>query len=289
MTRYFVPAGAFVRAKDVLPENYREKTNDITEHPAEATIVTLCGRRKDETRGWELLPDRKHVDTVFVYQPHERHLAWIAQMPSLKRLGILDPKAADFSALGQLKKLEALFIEDAMQLESLTFLAPLANLCALGIFDAKRLKDISGLESVPRLEELAILRGLWNALKVRTLKPIAALKSLARLRLTADVADGSLEPLMGLSKLEELDFNLLQPFEQVAKLSAYFPSTLCKYFADPYETFTNQRCRKDPSHTGIHVLKGRRDFCRDCHPQKLVDYLAKFEQIRTRTKRSGSW
>jgi hypothetical protein len=289
MTLYFAPDGAFVRAKDVLPENYRERTNDIAEYPAEATIVTLCGRGKDEMRGWELLPDLKRVETVFVYQPLEKHLAWIGRMPGLRRLGILNPKAADFTALGPLKQLEALFIEDATQLASLEFLSTLKGLRALGIFDAKRLADLSGLESVPRLQELALLCGIWNPLKVRTLQPIAALKSLTCLRLTADAQDGSLEPLRGLSKLEELDVNLLQPFEQVAKLSAYFPNTLCKYFAEPYETFTNQRCRKDPSHTGIHVLKGRRDFCRDCHPQKLADYLAEFERIRAQAKRSGSW
>ncbi len=287
MVRHFAPDSGFVRARDVLPEKFQQ-FQDVAEYPADARTLLLCGRRKDETRGWELLAGRKHVDSIFVYQPHEKHLAWIAQMPWLKRLGILNPKAADLSPLGALQKLEALFIEDASGLESLSFLAGLANLQALGILDAKRLKDLTGLETVPQLEELALQCGIWNPFKVRTLKPLAGLASLSCLRLTADTADGSLEPLKNLSALQDLDLNLLQPFEQVAKLAAFVPPRICKYLTEPYETFDAPRCGHT-SHTGIHVLKGRRDFCRDCHPQKLADYLAEFEQIRSEAKRRGRW
>lgn len=284
MTWHFPPG--FVRAHSVLPAGFREGPSDIADYPAEATALSLGGRKRDESRGWELLPERKLVDTVVVFQPQAKHLAWIARMPWLKRLGLMNPKTADLSALAPLGNLEALCIEDATSLVSLEFLRPLKRLRSFSVFDAKRLCDLSGLEGLTQLEELALQRGIWNAMKVDTLRPLAGLVSLRCLRMTAESADDSLEPLKNLTSLEELDLNLMYPLEQYAKLAAFLPAKICPVLGEPYATM-REMCRKDRSHTVILPAKGHRRFCRDCHPSKLDAYLAEFDAVRAETHRRG--
>lgn len=286
MNWHFPPG--FVRAHSVLPEDFREGPPDIADYPADATALSLGGRKRDESRGWELLPERKLVDTVVVFQPQARHLAWIARMPWLKRLGLMNPQTGDLSALAALENVEAFCIEDANSLLSLEFLRPLKRLRALSVFDAKRLGDLSGIEHLPQLEELALQRGIWNAMKVATLRPLAGLKSLRCLRLTAEAADDSLEPLKNLTALEELDLNLMYPLEQYAKLSVFLPADICEVFAQPYVTM-REMCRKDPAHTVILPAKGHRRFCRDCQPSKLDAYLAEFHAFRAEAQRRGNF
>lgn len=287
MVRYFRPGLGLVRAREVLPEGYRAP-KDAAGYPDDATAMVLAGGRKSALRSWNELSNRRQVETLFVNQPHDEHIACVAKMPWLKRLGILQPKVADLSLLRELRTLECLFIEAATRLESIAFITELPELRALGIFDAKRLENLGGLESATQLEELALQCGIWNRFKVATLQPIATLKALTSLRLTAEAKDGSLEPLKNLTALEELDLNLLQPFEQVAKLAGFLPRQLCKYLSEPYEVFDRSPCGFE-SHQGIHVLKGRRDFCRDCHPGKLEQYLDEFERISAEARRRGTW
>jgi hypothetical protein len=289
MPKYFPGVAGLVRARDILPnpDRFRDYPS-VADYPADATAMLLCGRKKDETKGWELLPTRPLVDRVLLYQPCEKHLAWVARMPGVRRLGMLNPKATDYAALAQMRSLEALFIEDAARLESLDFLGELHNLRAFSVFDAQRLNDLSGLEGLTQLKELAIQRGVWNALKVRTLKPLAGLKSLTDLVLLAQSDDPSREPLRHLSALASLQLNLECPFEELAKLAAFFPQSLCSYFAEPYETAAGI-CRRDKSHTTILPAAGRRRFCRDCSPEKLDEYLTEFRHIRDETRSRGAW
>ncbi len=288
MLKYFRESFGLVRARDVLsnPDNFRQ-FDAVSDYPAGAREMLLCGRKKDETRGWELLPGYSRVNAVMGYQLQEKHLAMVAQMPGLQRLGLLNPKVDDFSALAAAKKLEAVFIEDATNLSTLSSFAQFRSLRALGILDAKRLNDLSGLESIPQLEELALQCGIWNALKVQTLQPLAGLKKLKILYLHAEVADNSFEPLRHLSSLQELSLNLQCPYSEMAKLAAFLPEKTCPYFAEPYSTANT--CRKAATHTVIVPAKGWSKFCKDCHPAKLDEYLAEFARIREDSRRRKAW
>lgn len=288
MPTYFRHSFSLVRARDVLsdPDHIRQYKS-VDEYPAGVTEMLLCGRKKDETRGWEMLPGQSAVEAVMVYQPQEKHLARLAEMPGLQRLGLLNPKLNDLSVLATAKNLQALFIEDATTLSELSSLAKLRGLRALGIFDAKRLKDLSGLEPIPQLEELAIQCGIWNDLKVRTLQPLASLTTLKSLYLHAETEDHSLEPLRHLTALNELGLNLQCPYDQIAKLAAFLPERICPYFAEPFAIANT--CPKDAAHQTIAPAKGWRKFCKNCHPAKLDEYLAEFTRIRDDSRRRGTW
>lgn len=288
MSKYFNDPCSLVRARDVLsdPGNFRQ-LDAISDYPAGAKEMLLCGRKKDETRGWELLPGYSRVNAVMGYQLQEKQLAMVAQMPGLQRLGLLNSKVDDFSALAAAKKLELVIIEDATSLSTLSSFSQFRGLRALGILDAKRLNDLSGLESIPQLEELAIQCGIWNPLKVRTFQPLASLKKLKSLSLHAESEDGSLEPLRHLSALKELSLNLECSYSEMAKLAAFLPERICPYFAEPYATANT--CRKDKTHTTIVPANGWPKFCKDCHPAKLDEYLAEFTHIRDDSRRRKAW
>ena len=285
--RYF-PHG-FVRARDIAGEDFQwREFASVSEHPANTTAMMLCGRGKDETAGWESVAGRREVETVFYFQAHDRHLQALAGMSWLKVLGLLQPKSADLTAVSSLENLEALFIEDATKLETLEFARPLKSLRALGVFDAKRLNDIAALRELTGLEELALQRGIWNAMKLRSLKPIATLTGLKCLRLTAESEDRSLEPLRQLTALEDLDLNLLYPMEEYARLAAFLPEDICPVFEEPYEKIDGL-CRRNEAHTTILPAGTLKRWCHDCNPQKLEEYLAEYDRIRDTASSRSAW
>lgn len=288
MPKYFRDSFGLVRARDVLSNpDHIAQFAAVSDYPVGTKEMLLCGRKKDETRGWELLPGMPSVESVMAYQPREEHLELLAQMPNLRRLGLLDPKLPDFSVLAAGKRLEVVFVECAANLSELRSFANLRHLRALGIFDAKRLKDLSGLESIPRLEELAIQCGITSALKVKTLQPLASLTTLKVLYLHADCDDGSFEPLRHLTSLDELSLNLQCPYSEMAKLAAFISEQVCPYLGEPFAK-TNT-CPQDASHDLLIPARGWRKFCKDCHPKKLGEYLAEFARIREDSRRRGAW
>lgn len=288
MPKYFRDPCGFVRARDALSNpDHVPQLAAVSNYPAGTQEMLLCGRKKDETRGWELLPGMPGVEAVMAYQPREEHLERLAQMPDLRRLGLLNVKLEDFSVLAAAKKLEVIFIEDATNLSSLRSFASMRRLRALGIFDAKRLTDLSGLESIPRLEELAIQCGITNCLKVQTLQPLARSTTLKVFSFHAECDDGSFEPLRHLTSLDALSLNLQCPYAKMAKLAAFVPEQVCAYLAEPFTVINT--CPQDASHSVIIPARGWRKFCKDCYPKKLDEYLVEFARIREDTRRRGAW
>ena len=279
----------FVRARDIVSEDYKwEVITSLDECPLDADAIFLSGRGSDQTRGWETLPDRTRISTVMYFQAQRKHLEVVARMPSLKRLSLLQPKEADISPIAALNCLEVLFIEDATKGESLEFVRPLRNLKALGVFDAKRLVDISGIEDLTGLDELGLQRGIWNAMKLKTLQPLSGLTGLSCLRLTAESEDNSLEPLRNLSNLQELELNLLYPMGEYARLAAFLPEEICEVFAEPYET-VGGLCKKESGHMTILPAWPLKRWCNDCNPEKLDASMSEYRGLRDATRARGAW
>jgi hypothetical protein len=281
-------SGEFVRAHDVLSTSDLRFPQDIEDYPPGATKAIIDGRKTAHTRHTEQLSSRKSIEAVYAYEVADRHVALLGRMPWLTRLGLRNLKATDLSPLAELRSLEVLYIEDAAKLESLDVLRTLPNLRAFSIMDAKRLKELSAFEDASQLELVALHAGMWNPMKVETLKPVAALKKVRDLRLVLQVVDQSLEPLHRLTSLENLKLTIQFPLEQFARLAAFLPASCLDLLTTPYGELQGL-CKVDATHTSILPAKGVKRFCRDCDPQRFLAYMGQFHRLREEAVNRGAW
>jgi Leucine-rich repeat (LRR) protein len=124
-----------------------------------------------------------------------KDLSPLASCTSLRELDLTGHEATDLSPLAGLAKLESLSLR-GNPITSIAALADLALLTDLGV-DSETELDLDPLSKMTKLEDL------WLHAPVKSLEPIANLKSLRRFWMQGLTAP-SLEPLRALQSLEQI-------------------------------------------------------------------------------------
>jgi hypothetical protein len=231
----------------------------------------------------DLLPTLDRVRLLqFDSQVPQKLFDAACHMPNLEALWIKWSSIRNLEQIRGNRALRHLHIGGSAQIQSIVPLGEMTSLKSLSAENLKHITDLDPLSALTRLEELAISGGMWGHQKVKTLAPLAELRSLRWLHLGGVRSlDESLKPLGALRQLRFVFVNLGNyPIEELAWLSVRFAKI--KHGVRPYSDFDGKYaflpCRKCSNRTMVLLLgKGQgRSICKDCDAEKLaahVDYF----------------
>ncbi|MFP3727731.1 leucine-rich repeat domain-containing protein [Priestia filamentosa] len=190
---------------------------------------------RKETKNIDLVPTlNTSPETLWLFELKENDFNHVLRHLKPKQLYIYGMRFSDLSALENLDETKMIHICWNTKNTNLWRIQKNKNLRNLIIEDFKRLGDISELSLCTHLEELALIGGQWNDIKLDTLTPLQTLKTLSSLELSSvRVKDESLLPLSHLKGLKELYVANQFPTEEFARLSVLLPNTACESF-QPY-------------------------------------------------------
>lgn len=193
---------------------------------SDASVVATFGATRDLAR-LSALPDLRHL---WLSGLPAKHVPLIASLDKLSTLVVHDLRSTSLLPFGGLVHLERLVICGTSRLQSLEGLGALENLRELLLVLVTGIRDLEPLASAPPLTTLCVEGGFSTDLHFPTLRPLAGLSSLRRLRLASlRVADGSLRPLHGLSALRDVFIaDVFSPTEFQA-LGQALPHASCEW------------------------------------------------------------
>ncbi len=185
-------------------------------------------------------------------------------------------KVSDLSGLSRLKNLKYLALVCNTKAERLWDVKENVSLHELYISDFPKLGTLEQLEGAESIRNLDLSGGIWNTLKVDSLKPLEKLKHLKVLSLqNIKVENGGIIPLSGLLNLEELILSNQFPTKEYALLSTKLITTDCEYFK-PYVKLGQSIDDKDIMiiGKGKPLLNSIRD------EERIKKYVKEFELLK---------
>jgi hypothetical protein len=195
------------------------------------------------------------TETVHFYEMRVDDLAPLEQIGALVHLAIRwNPKVVNLTPLGRLARLRSLILEDTPKAQDLT---PLRNLEGLQAF------EFSG--------------GISTKNTARSLEPIAALPTLAELRLhNLRVLESGLAPLASCKSLRKLSLSNQFDTADYALLAAALPETQCEHLA----AFVHLSPPTIDDKDTMVVGKGKPFLNSDRDKERLEKYRRDFARLR---------
>jgi hypothetical protein len=192
-----------------------------------ATDVRLR-RTRSSHRGISKLTN---VSRLWAYGVDQDFLDEICAMQALDSLYLERVTANDLSGMSKLVRLNHLSVIDATKVESLEWIPVHDGLESLALENLPRVRELEPLARLPAPRSLAVEGSMWTPMRVSTLQPLSLLTSLEALFLTnLRVADGSLEPLHALPRLQVLQCARFFAREEFRRLEQSRPGLRCQWF-----------------------------------------------------------
>jgi hypothetical protein len=177
------------------------------------------------------IADLTDVSRLWAYGVDQDFLDEICGMHALDSLYLERVTASDLSGLVGLVRLRHLSVIDATKIESLEWIPVHDGLESLALENLARVRDLGPLARVSALRSLAVEGSIWTPMRVATLHPLSGLTSLESVFLTnLRVADGSLEPLHALPRLQVLQCARFFAREEFRRLEESRPGLRCQWF-----------------------------------------------------------
>src|SRR5260221_12425023 len=260
---------------------YRPRGDTLADVPQDARFLDANFRK--------VLPDAARLPSLEILRAFDVNaaaLAAIGRMRSLRILEVHGVRADTLEPLTTLHPLEVLGCHDSGTLTSLRELAQLPRLRVLTVGHVRRWRDLDDLAALSHLEGL-VLRGNMGARQhVPTLQPLARLTGLRYLGIgPVMVDDASLRPLAALRNLARLDITNRFPVAEFAALHVALPDT-----AGPFHTPFHvepgaegaavrlcPKCRRQAR--GVTLGKPGRALCPDCDATKVRKHVANWELL----------
>ena len=202
----------------------------------------------------------------------------ICSMKNLEGVYIKWSSIKDLENIKNLSKLKYLHIGSSSKVTSILPLKSLTHLEWLELESFKKIVDLTPLATLPKLKGLAVTGSYSSEQKIDSLKPLEKLKALEWLNIMGTVVkDASLEPITKLEKLKYLRLSYIFPVEEIARVVAKLTST--QHGITAYQSLDDIICDKCGNDVVILPTgKGKRSFCSQCHPEKLVKLVDDFQK-----------
>ena len=168
--------------------------------------IGSCQQRKLVEEWCRFLPGLETVSHLWLQSKVPQSLFDAAcQMANLESLYVKWSGIKTIRYLPEAPQLKALHIGSSPGIEDVERFAELDNLVVLGLENVKQLKDLRVIAELTQLQGLAIEGSLWTTYIVESLAPLTALQNLKYLFLTnLRSLDRTLKPLAALKSLETL-------------------------------------------------------------------------------------
>jgi hypothetical protein len=258
--------------------------------PANARFLGVSGRAPD----FRSLPDFRQLEVVQVYdRVTDDEIAVLAQVRSLRMLSLYNLRTSNADQLAALSGLEHLHCDDAPKLNRLLFLRELRDLRTLWLEHFRALDDVSEISALGQLGGLVLAGSMWTAMRLHSLKPLAALDGLRQLHLVnVRVTDGSLAPLTHLTNLRQLRVPNWFTKPEFAALAAFLPKTEGSFhspwFLPPTRVeegsgySTCKRCGRYS--LGMTLGKPVKHLCPNCDSAKVAKLVLQWETLVSQVK-----
>ncbi|PEN53774.1 internalin [Bacillus toyonensis] len=243
---------------------------DLVEINNDVQELAISGK----TKNIELLGELKIRD-LWIFAVNQKQFDKIMTYVNPEVLYVYEMRVENLSKLQEMSNLRALYLCWNTKNTNLWDLRYNKNLSYLLIEDFSKLEDLTPIKDGQNLEGLYLGGGIVKALNVKTLDPIGELVQLNALTLmNIKVKDLSLEPLMNLEGLKQLNLSNQFPMEEYAKLSVVLQNTECEFFK-PY-VHTDSIGGKDIMMIGRKrpFLNSKTDF------EKIRKYEQEFKRIQ---------
>jgi hypothetical protein len=166
-----------------------------------ATVLAVFGRAKDLGE----LRQMQRLQYLWISEVNAASASVVADLHGLQRLVIHDLRIQDLSLFAKLSALLDFSIASSPRLKSLSGVDRLVRLQRLIFFDNCNYTSLEPLVHLQDLETLCLEGGWSKPLRLDTLAPLSRLSRLKRLRLASlRVADGSLRPPHQLGELSDV-------------------------------------------------------------------------------------
>jgi hypothetical protein len=256
----------------MVPQASPKPVEDLAAVEETSTRLSIFGR----TRNLRRLEDMPALEALWIDEVNERQLQEILPRIDLLYLHVHGMRVADLRPMEGLSRLQGLEIHRNARVADLSFLEGLTHLRLLALVGCSKVRELGPVSALTDLEILDLAGGMWGTLSLPTLEPIRQLRKLRGLSLKSiRVADESLEPLAGLTRLEQLELSNQFPTEEFARLSAAFPHLACPQLA-PYVEITWH-----DGGTRAMVVGKRKPILELPKDQAKLDrYMRRFEELR---------
>lgn len=204
-----------------------QRRTSMKEVPADVTTLAFQRQRRSHRGIGEL----RALTTLWAWSVDQSFLDEIGAITSLRTLYMSNVRAEDLTPLQSLPRLERLVIEDATRVADLEWARSLVSVRSFGLENLRRVGSLEPLSALHRLTALGVEGGMWTPMRVDSLAPLSALASVESLFLTnLRVADRSLAPLHGLSRLRVLQCADYFPAGEMRALARALPGLDCDWF-----------------------------------------------------------
>lgn len=202
--------------------------DDVSDIPIGANKAWI-GRQKFNYRGIGELHSLRHLVSANVDQPF---LNEIGKMRNLERLELEWPVVAkDLEPILALEKLTFLSMDSPRNISDFRPILNLPALRTLIITNPKKMEDLSWLRDAHQLEVIGIEGGMWSPYKIKSLRPLAGLRSLrAFLGVSTKLEDKDLSPLAECPSLQYLDIACVAPQQEFEQLKSSKRDLTCNWF-----------------------------------------------------------
>jgi hypothetical protein len=204
-------------------------------------------------------------------------------LPRLTALSVRHADANDLQFLAGLATLETLTVWQCPKLMRLDGVERLTRLTALYLNDLGAIESLAPLAALTGLRILALTGGIWKTQGLPSLVPLRALSRLEQLHLrSTKVVDGDLRPLADLPQLNRLDLSPrnFDPAE-LAYLAASYPFFLRELLAlDDFDEWAGTHgCKKCGTGRKLMFLRRKKLlWCPRCEGAKLAALVEGFER-----------
>jgi hypothetical protein len=244
-----------------------------------------AAKQKALVREWcAVLPTLSGVRTLWFHSRVSQEMFEAAcAMPGLQGLYVKWSGIATLAPIAGHPTLTHFHLGGAPSATGLEALASVRHLVDLELWNVAAAGDLGFVEGMTGLKALE-LSGDGNspkALKIASLAPLRALRSLERLTLSCmRLADGSLAPLADLPALKILRLANQLPMEAIAWLGGRRPDIACDLFTPSFGPVSWHAC-KACGRKSMHGLtgKGKPWLCEHCDADRLEKHRRDFAAL----------
>jgi hypothetical protein len=209
------------KGMDIPATAIRAQGPDLESAPPDATAVSAFGRSKTLGR----LASLARLQRLWLSGMGQHSWSLIPSLSMLRELVVHDFRVQSLAAIPELPALRKLAVAGSPKLTSLDGVQRYQQLRELILFDCCNYRDLSPIRCLRQLDTLCLEGGFSKHLKVHSLKPLADLVELKRLRLASiRVEDRSLEPLHALAGLESVFIARSFPATELRRLAEALPN-----------------------------------------------------------------
>lgn len=209
---------------EVIPnaERYSYQTSEWTSGQKSISIATIGGNDTN----WDIIGTFPHLEELTLHSPSNEQLAFVSTLWRLKRLRITHARPKNIRFLSRLQNLEEVVLEYVSGFSDLSPLGELKKLQALHIENLRRVSDFSGLKGATTLRYLGLYGTVDWSQPIDSFDFLSSLNRLEYLLLHFIKSPKTERPLGSIKKLPNLrkiDISMNAfPLEVFAWLEANF-------------------------------------------------------------------